>query len=119
MEEKLISLETAKLAKEKGINIQSRDFYMGEKLIHCENIHFPLLEHEYYAPTQSLLQQYLWEKHNIFITIGIDQTTTPKFDFTIVRCNGYADFTNSSSLSLYLTTEEALTDAFNIALTEL
>ena len=46
MKEQLITFETAKLAKEKGFTILEKGFYIG-------------------APTQSLLQKWLREKHNL------------------------------------------------------
>lgn len=75
MEEVLISLETAKLAKEKGFN----QFYCNT---HYNKIDKLIVDTEGYpngdrwveymkycisAPTQSLLQKWLREKHNIHI----------------------------------------------------
>lgn len=58
MKEQIIEYETAKLAKEKGFNIES--LYTNEDLPSIENIK------EYYlAPTQSLLQKWLREVHII------------------------------------------------------
>jgi hypothetical protein len=69
MKDELISFETAKLAKEKGFNIvctmQYTDFNGIERLqnyIDVESETFP------YAPTQSLLQKWLREVHNIHIS---------------------------------------------------
>lgn len=77
MTEQLISKETAVLAKEKGFNEETYDYFNqnGE----CETS----LEKEYFnkgihtseniitisCPTQSLLQKWLREKHNIDISI--------------------------------------------------
>ena len=75
MEEVLVSLETAKLAKEKGFN----QFYCNT---HYNKIDKLIVDTEGYpngdrwveymkycisAPTQSLLQKWLREKHNIYI----------------------------------------------------
>ena len=61
----LISFETAKLAKEKGFK-KLCDFSYDEDGIltgNCEQ------SYNYVAPTQSLLQKWLREKHDIHITI--------------------------------------------------
>jgi len=76
MEDKLITFETAKLANEKEFNIfqdsgyeqngtyfdNSRD-YDGCKFGYCKEI--------YLAPTQSLLQRWLREKHNVDVLVYI------------------------------------------------
>ena len=89
MEEQLISFDTAKLAKEKGFNIPTISYYnpkgrseesegyMTERLessnwnngqgsypTHAKDI-------ECSAPTQSLLQKWLREKHKIHIQIQV------------------------------------------------
>ena len=83
MTDQLISFETAKLAKEKEfleptINLydisnrgiwQDEQLFMGDKSSYDEKI-------DLFAPTQSLLQRWLREKHGIHIYIK----TTPSFD---------------------------------------
>lgn len=65
MEEQLISFETAKLAKEVGFPQYREGVYYTKDKEHClvgwgfDNIR------EYSAPTQSLLQKWLREVHNI------------------------------------------------------
>jgi len=73
MQEQLISYQVAKLAKEKGFNISGENIYENKELL-CEvefknwnNGTLCLL-----APTQSLLQKWLREIHNIFITVNIN-----------------------------------------------
>lgn len=76
MEEQLISFNTAELAKEKGFNFgQSKAYYNhGETELllwvwsEDHNDQKDLLA---YAPTQSLLQRWLREIHNIDITVMI------------------------------------------------
>ena len=79
MEQQLISKETAVLAKEKGFNEETYDYFNqnGE----CETS----LEKEYFnkgihtseniitisCPTQSLLQKWLREKHRIYIMVYV------------------------------------------------
>jgi len=73
MEEQYITFEVAQLAKEKGFNFPnkaSQNDYLGE------------------YPTQSLLQKWLREVHQIYVDIDIDQTTAPKFCYMISRFIG-------------------------------
>ena len=88
MEEQLISFDTAKLAKEKGFNIPTISYYspkgrseesegyMTERL-ECSNWNdgqgsYPThaKDVECSAPTQSLLQKWLREVHNIEVLIS-------------------------------------------------
>lgn len=71
MEEQLISFETAKLAKEKGFDIHCRFYYDEEMLNVYENEDFPYNSWggSLFAPTQSLLQKWLREIHNIDIVL--------------------------------------------------
>lgn len=80
MKEQLISFETAKLAKEKGFDITINKLYdikgnLGS--INCNN-----KCHNFSAPTQSLLQKWLREKHEIHININT-------FYFTDIDKFGY------------------------------
>lgn len=79
MQEQLISFKTAKLAKEKGFNWKTFWFYTIEKLYEYDTIE-ELFECEIKfssdhfdgsasAPTQSILQKWLREIHNIHIEI--------------------------------------------------
>ncbi len=77
MTEQLISFETAKLAKEKGFDLHTIDtFYQWDGSISlCHSQSFRALEvqdksrPECYAPTQSLLQKWLREEHEIFVQV--------------------------------------------------
>jgi hypothetical protein len=86
MKETLISFETAKLAKEKGFNIFQDSWYNkdGEECFiehsdYCFSDYFNFKELDngelitedgiYSASTQSLLQKWLREKHNIIIIV--------------------------------------------------
>ena len=90
MEEQLITFETAKLAKEKGFNIPIINFYdpkgyctdaLGYQTERLEESDWnngmgsyptPSEEVSCSAPTQSLLQKWLREIHNIHIIIHYD-----------------------------------------------
>lgn len=70
MKDQLISLETAKLAKEKGFDIEVNNHYSDFNQIDIEHLmddckNSELEPFEYSAPTQSLLQKWLREEHNL------------------------------------------------------
>jgi hypothetical protein len=73
MKDELISFETAKLAKEKGFKLQSNPFgYVTKFYNHNTGALLSYgrtgrtdISKAYYAPTQSLLQKWLREKHKI------------------------------------------------------
>ncbi len=78
MKEQLISFETAKLAEKKGLprylnssqeltgyNLFRSVEFVLEPSSYKVHIEFPSKEEFLYAPTQSLLQKWLREKHNI------------------------------------------------------
>ena len=63
MEEQLVSYETAKLAKEKGFNIVCKD------CIYSNNEKDGFDSDRIELPSQSLLQRWLRDKHNICVVI--------------------------------------------------
>jgi hypothetical protein len=72
MKEKLVNFETAKLAKEKGFTISDCEYkYMlrgsGDGYDIMRNNIFHLQTLGYPAPTQSLLQKWLREVHNLYV----------------------------------------------------
>lgn len=73
MKEQLISSETAKLAKEKGFDEKCLFFYTGDskelKQINLKGISNSDTISFCSAPTQSLLQKWLREKHGIDILV--------------------------------------------------
>ena len=81
MEEQLITFETAKLAKEKGFDKKVGkywcNYYTGEplnkwKLLPIDKLTLNWME--YPAPTQSLLQKWLREEHNIVVLVFLHNT---------------------------------------------
>ena len=97
MQENLITFETAKLAKEKGFNIPTISYYnpkgrseesegyMTERL-ECSNWNdgqgsYPTLakDVECSAPTQSLLQKWLREVHNIHIEPQLSRNSQEEY----------------------------------------
>jgi len=66
MEDQLISFDTAKLAKEKGLTYDDicQSYRRDGGFTYVRN------DDEFYlAPTQSLLQNWLREKHNMFVIV--------------------------------------------------
>lgn len=122
MNEQLISFETAKLAQEKGFNQLCVDFintdnevdslikYIGdtleEKLETAKNLF------KYYKPTQSSLQKWLREEHNINVLVDYDNYSKIGYTFKI----GYGEYPNDIEdhsngkfgLSPFITYEKAL-----------
>ena len=67
MKEELIKVETAKLAKEKGLNIDVNNFYINGNVVYWMDLdHTKNTDSVYLAPTQSLLQKWLREEHNLY-----------------------------------------------------
>ena len=82
MQEQLISFETAKLAKEKGLldsfesclnKTEYVSAFYSEYGVSFEETEFQLqdcaIQDRYYRPTQSFLKKWLREEHNIFIDV--------------------------------------------------
>jgi hypothetical protein len=77
MKEELITFETAKLAKEKGFDLEVRDYYhpnygltdISDELCNMNGSNWA--KGYYSAPTQSLLQKWLREEHNVDISIDV------------------------------------------------
>lgn len=105
MKEQLISFETAKLAKEKGFDIPTKYHYPSNNLdfslqdicliTNWNNFSDMSGDTDYQsAPTQSLLQKWLREKHKLFINIAIfkrDDTEPIEYDFAITDLNNPYD----------------------------
>lgn len=96
MQEKLITFETAKIAKEGGITeevLRSCEcFYDEEGISYKSDIYSEEIRHNAYsyknigyclAPTQSLLHKWLREKHNLIIIIDILPALAGPFKYTI------------------------------------
>jgi hypothetical protein len=69
MKEQLIEFETAKLAKEKGFEDPNNLAYYNETGEYKVAPWGAIEEKEYSAPTQSLLQKWLRDVHNLHIAI--------------------------------------------------
>lgn len=127
MREKIINFETAKLAKKKGLNkvwcnnmycIGFKDFPDDEEIIECDWRNH--VDHQYHlalAPTQSLLQKWLREKHNLHVSVEFE--FTKKLSWRVNICDTHKfewllpDFLNAHEFDTY---EEALEEGLQEAL---
>ena len=117
MKEELIAFDTAKLAKEKGFNIPCNDFYDLYDNPNNKNLSYSLKDNwndykSYSAPTQSLLQKWLREVHEIYvITRPYKMSDKYKFFVTISSNEDNPTFENK-----FDTYEEALEKGLQKAL---
>lgn len=127
MHEELISLETAKLAKEKGFNIPVLDcINENGEIGDQEELNFfnynQFLSEKwstqnlYSCPSQSLLQRWLREKHELFVFVNYRS-------FGIEECNGWYYHIGKSpdhySPDQFKTYEEAMEAGLRHALTQM
>lgn len=112
MENKIVSYETAKLAKEIGFDISCDNYFYYERenndilgKIYEDNEEF------YYCPEQSLLQKYLREKHNIYVSVDFKSylPDVPKY-YAVVKSIGSKNMGERllDGFTLYSNYEEAL-----------
>lgn len=125
--EEICTYEVAKLAREKGFNVQTFDWYDYTGNYHKGFIPHELHEcpryKEYYAPTQSLLQRWLREEKDIHISInyqqGVDEEC-PSYDYSVYRWPINTEvFVSEEWKDGYYTYELALEDALKYALENL
>ena len=134
IKEQYVSLETAKLAKEKGFNQYYHQRYNKET---GELEYSPCIKHtlkvvdgkmtrvnitdmtQIFAPTQSLLQRYLREVHNIHILIEFNTLNESyaffidyKYNKTYTYCEG--DFQNTNFKSYEEALEKGLYQALQL-----
>lgn len=127
MEDTIIQFEIAKLAKEKGFNYKVRQHYRdgnnyNQELIFGGSLYdMNSLEEQklwntnlYSAPTQSLLQRWLREVHNIDITVAL---VGNGYGFYIHKNRNYTNNGENYGVSGYtyeLTLEAALKEALKL-----
>lgn len=124
MQEQLVSFETANLAREKGFD-EDCTYVFNTELIRVCYVNELYLEARNSdkkgttIPTQTLLQDWLREKHNIHIEILIDRTTYPKFCYKIFKYKHFGDWKQLNEWPegfLYSKPEECLENALREAL---
>lgn len=123
MNDTVISFETAKLAKEKRVIISTT--IMGwttcwyhprtKNILRCGRTGKCKLSEMYPIYTQSLLQKWLREKHNLFVTTGINRDKIQRrYVYYIDDLKDYELV--EESLQLFDSYEEALEKALQEAL---
>ena len=106
MQEELITFETAKLAKEKGFVITQIRWFNKQGI--AQGFNTGPLDDVFYRPSQSLLQKWLREVHNIDVWVNkIGSTNEKKYYFNVMVNNKFVNTTNSNSKT-FLKYEEAL-----------
>jgi len=116
MKEQIVSIEVAKMAKEIGFNWGTTSHYKGEKLINNGvpyNLNNKRVQRKWKiemtsAPTQSLLQKYYREKHNILVNIvpvGNNNNELKYYYYTIYGVDTKGGVHN---INRFLTYEKAL-----------
>lgn len=127
MEERLVSFETAKLAKEKGFNWKTHTIWIfdnerfpEEEIWHHRNITYSISnilsdEPWYYSPTQSHLAKWLREIHGIQV-YAYSSTKNGKDEYRdyVVYINGRA--LNDARDEEYQIYEDAMEFGLKIAL---
>jgi hypothetical protein len=114
MKEQLVSLDIAKLAKEKGFDVPtygkylstSEGYEVNEYLRHI-NGHRNYPSDDYSAPTQSLLQKWLREVHEIYLLVERAEITG-RWDCALKRDGRSTTWLDCKPGDQYKTYEEAL-----------
>lgn len=111
MQETLINLETAKLAAEKGFDIQTKAFHarLDQKVV-------------YMMPTQALLQKWLREIKDLHISLSPIITNDPNmtlWGYEIISIGTATYLSDIDSADLYYSYEEALEHALTKCLTKI
>ena len=124
--EEICTYEVCKLAKEKGFNVQTFDWYDYTGNYHKGFIPRKLHEcpqyKESYALTQSLLQRWLREEKKIVVEVGYYSVEKKYYwsVFDTTKDDMFASFIPPSrSMSRYDTWEQALESGLKYALKEL
>lgn len=117
MEEQVISFETAKLAKEKGFNIKTLFAY---NLLGVTNNSFKIYRGKdfdefsntfCFTPTQSLLQKWLREEHNLHIELQYGKIN--KYYYLVFK-NDVCEFSSCISLNYEEALEIGLLEALKL-----
>lgn len=122
--EQICTFEVAKLAREKGFNVQTFDWYdytgNYNKGFFPHELHECPRYKEYYAPTQSLLQRWLREEKGLYVSVEAYPTLAimRKVCFAWVIKSGSDGYfmKQNDSLQTFYSYELALEDALKCAL---
>ena len=117
MEEQLISFRTAKLAREKGFNIDSK---LGFFSNYDDSVNPHIMDGKtssgYYLATQSLLQKFLREEYNIIVTVSCAIQNDWWYQLHYNPTSKTKVYTSTDLLGDYKTYEEALEEGLYEAL---
>jgi hypothetical protein len=127
MKEELITYETAILAKEKGFNWETNRYFYLDQLSEFDEYDATMVNHnssdqtsvDYMsAPTQSLLQKWLRDVHNIHVSplMYINKKKELKWRFDLTTVSPYYSSIDKRSTKIRDTYEEALEVALYDAL---
>lgn len=121
--EEICTYEVCKLAKGKGFDVQTFDWYDYTGNYHKGFIPHELYEcpryKEYYAPTQSLLQRWLREEKNIHIAVFPNLRNSYEYDWIVYIKGKECWLPTYSALDDFPTYELALEDAIAYSLENL
>lgn len=113
--EEICTYEVCQLAKEKGFNVQTFDWYDYTGNYYKGFIPHELHEcpryKEYYAPTQSLLQRWLREEKNVHIAVFPNLRNSYEYDWIVYIKGEECWLPTYSALNDFDTYELALEDA--------
>jgi len=113
LEDRIISVETAELAKEKGFNEEVGHYYSNNDLINPKHSYNFNLHNENIdissAPTQSLLQKWLREFYKLHVRVdNVNRPQKNKWCFEIYKLpSGVINLWNETS-KVYNSYEDAL-----------
>lgn len=122
MEEQLILFDTSKLAKEKGFNIKTLNGYDKDGILLKWDGNYPTDFNnngygDFNCPTQSLLQKWLRETHNIRVFITQSSAGGFKYEiYTWENPNNIGKWDRSFNATSSLSYEEALEQGLQAAL---
>ena len=117
MKEEIISFEAAKLAKKTGFSEACKNWYNFSGLLikEASTAQYPSNDKRfpsYSAPTQSLLQRWLREKHDLFVSIsswfGRDLEYKYNIEEICIIGDWKRDLKNNYDNESYITYEQAL-----------
>lgn len=120
--EEICTYELCKLAKEKGFNVPTAEFYNDDGNIGCyprafNHNEFP--DGDYAAPTQSLLQRWLREEKKIEVYVRhFEETNKYPHHFAHIITDDRG-VTSEISNNMFDTYEDALEDALKYVLEKL
>ena len=120
IEEDYVSLETAKLLKEKGFKGLGNCFYERGRIIDFNNYWWRIAPKERYdsiqAPTLQMAMKWLREAHKLYINIWADPKDVESNDFNIIFRAHVYNGTSNYGTHEFSTYEEAAEESIKFCL---